>query len=92
MKALLGRVGCEMEDSRAEFEKWFSDDGRFPRAVERGADGEYKLMYVRSAWKTWVKSAEVERERCARIADEQWVNDPRRSGGEAIRAVAPAKD
>lgn len=38
---------------RSEFEANMTDDGTWPRAVERCADGEYLLMSAQIAWTTW---------------------------------------
>lgn len=46
-------------DVRTEFEHWFSDNGKFPKAVERSGDGGYKLMSACSAWKAWQAAAEA---------------------------------
>ena len=37
---------------RERFEHWFSDQGKWPQAVERSGEG-YKLMQAQSAWETW---------------------------------------
>lgn len=37
---------------RKEFEHWFSDQGKWPQAVERNGEG-YKLMGAQDAWTTW---------------------------------------
>lgn len=42
---------------RRDFEKWASDDGRFPQAVERAASGFYKLAQTESAWHVWRAAA-----------------------------------
>ena len=39
-------------DSHEQFSAWMSDNGLFPKAVERSGDN-YKLMQTRSAWQTW---------------------------------------
>lgn len=61
------------DKSRAAFEKWMSDDGISPRAVERSSDGYYKLMHTSNSWTAWsaaiaYASAE-QRERDRRLAD-----------------------
>jgi hypothetical protein len=38
---------------RAAFEKWFSEDGKFPRATERSDRGEYLLAQAASSWTAW---------------------------------------
>lgn len=37
---------------RARFERWFSDQGKWPQAVERSGEG-YRLMQAQDAWRTW---------------------------------------
>lgn len=37
---------------RERFERWFSDQGKWPQSVERSGEG-YKLMQAQSAWETW---------------------------------------
>lgn len=41
-----------MREKRENFEKWFSDDWRLPKAVFRSGDG-YKLSSAQSAWIAW---------------------------------------
>lgn len=40
------------ELAREVFERWVSDDGKFPRAVEKRG-GEYLLLATQSKWETW---------------------------------------
>lgn len=40
-------------DERAAFEAWESDNGKWPKAIERDAVGRYKLMQASSAWIVW---------------------------------------
>lgn len=37
---------------RESFEKWASDDGRWPQAIERNGD-EYKFMRTAVDWRVW---------------------------------------
>lgn len=39
-------------DERGAFEKWYSNDGLFPRSVERDGGG-YKLMQAQQSWIAW---------------------------------------
>jgi hypothetical protein len=41
------------EAVRAEFERWFSEDGAWPAAIEKDRSGEYKLAAAVSSWHTW---------------------------------------
>lgn len=40
-------------DERKAFEWWASDEGESPKAVERGANGTYKLAQTVTAWAVW---------------------------------------
>lgn len=40
------------EQMREAFERYMSDDGEFPKAVERSGDG-YRLLQSQNAWVTW---------------------------------------
>ena len=66
------RLGLEPE--RAAFEAWFSEDGRYPQAVERSGNG-YKLMSAHSAWTAWricwSVAQSAERERCANLCEQE---------------------
>ena len=37
---------------RSEFEKWESDNGKWPRSIERSGEG-YRLITVQSDWTAW---------------------------------------
>lgn len=38
---------------RPIFERWMSDNGQWPQAVEKDYKGNYKLLSAFSAWKVW---------------------------------------
>jgi len=40
-------------NDREQFERWASDEGLSPRAIEKDAQGNYKLMQVASDWRVW---------------------------------------
>jgi hypothetical protein len=40
-------------DEREAFEAWMSNNGEWPSAIERGADGGYKLMLASIQWGAW---------------------------------------
>ena len=44
-----------MEESRKQFEEWFSDKGKYPKATEK-LKGEYLLASARAAWDGWQAS------------------------------------
>lgn len=60
---------------RAQFERWFSDDGKSPKAIERDDSGNYKLGSAAWAWTAWQAAAKVERQACAEICDEVEAHD-----------------
>ena len=45
-----------MSHERRRFEHWFSDQGKWPQAVERSGDG-YRLMQANDAWRAWQAAA-----------------------------------
>lgn len=44
------------ESMREDFEDFASDQYEWPKAIEKNADGEYKLMTTYQAWITWQAS------------------------------------
>jgi hypothetical protein len=48
----------ELADARADFEHWFSDEGKWPQAVQRSGDG-YSLAQAQSSWTTWLMATAV---------------------------------
>lgn len=48
-----------IEQERATFERFMSDNGRFPEAVERNSDGSYVLMQAASSWHVWQARAAI---------------------------------
>ncbi|EPO4108682.1 hypothetical protein ACUADT_001075 [Enterobacter cloacae] len=44
-----------MDESRKQFEEWFSDQGRHPYAIEK-SNGNYILASANSAWQSWQAS------------------------------------
>lgn len=62
LRAELSRLqaaGGQGVDERAAFEKWMSDDGKWPQAVERSANGGYKLLQAANAWNVWQARAQL---------------------------------
>lgn len=45
------------DKTRAEFEFWASNEGRFPHAVERSGDG-YSLAQTQASWWVWQAAKE----------------------------------
>ena len=43
---------------RPGFEHYMSEDGKYPKAIERSRDGGYVLMQAQSAWVTWQAACE----------------------------------
>ena len=67
------------ESIRAEFEKFMSDDGKWPKAIERDGAGNYILMQSASSWRVWEEAYY----RCVRSERVQaWRRD-----AERLRAV-----
>lgn len=44
-----------MEESRKQFEAWFSNDGKYPEAVDKSG-GDYLLTSACAAWEAWQAS------------------------------------
>lgn len=42
----------ELVQARDEFERWFSDEGQWPQAVERSGE-DYRLAQAQSSWTAW---------------------------------------
>lgn len=38
---------------RQRFEHWYSEEGKWPAAVDKDARGDYMLMQTALAWKAW---------------------------------------
>ena len=86
-------------DSREAFEAWMSDDGMWPKAVERNSDGVYVLMDVASKWTAWQKATERAAKVCEDARDNIWeyhesvvkrtAQDVCENLAAAIRAAAP---
>ena len=53
IKSIAVLSEAELAKARIEFETYFSDEGKWPLAVQRSPDGSYKLMQAASAWLTW---------------------------------------
>ena len=41
------------DEDRQRFEAWASDDGTWPKAIERDATGQYKLSITAHSWTVW---------------------------------------
>lgn len=67
------KTGDGLPPLRAAFEAWMSDDGKYPKAVERDSSGAYRLMQTATNWTAWqaADAAAVarERERCALMCE-----------------------
>jgi len=42
-----------VDEVRKQFEYWMSDEGKFPKAIERSRAGDYILMVANLSWKAW---------------------------------------
>ena len=59
-----------METMREEFEKWWRANEIVP-FLEKDESGEYIFSSVRLAFRAWKSSARIEREACAKVAEDQ---------------------
>lgn len=48
------------EQEREAFDKFMSDDGKFPQAIERDASGNYMLIQAASSWHVWKARAAIQ--------------------------------
>ena len=48
------------EQERAAFEKFMSNAGKFPQAIERDEGGDYVLMHAASSWHVWQARAALQ--------------------------------
>lgn len=49
------RKSGEGETMREQFEAWASDNGQFPRAIERSGEG-YRFLPTQNKWDVWQAS------------------------------------
>ena len=42
-----------MTNDKEAFEKWFSDDGKWPSSIERDKNGNYKYAVATNQWNIW---------------------------------------
>jgi len=54
---------------RAQFERWYSNDGKWSSALERSGDG-YKYQGADHAWHVWQAAVSQEREACAKLVSD----------------------
>ncbi len=47
-------------EERAAFEKYYSEDGLWPKAIERSHSGGYRLMQAQAAWDIWQVRASLD--------------------------------
>ena len=59
------------EAMRASFEVWHSGNGNWPKSVEKDGNGNYRLAQAASAWHTFQAATAIERERAAKVCEEQ---------------------
>lgn len=50
----------DIEKEREAFEKWVTDDGKFPEAALKGKTGNYSLNTTYLHWDSWKARAELE--------------------------------
>jgi len=50
----------QLETERQLFDRYASDNGAWPQAVQRNGNGAYILMATSCDWRTWLARAELE--------------------------------
>jgi hypothetical protein len=60
------KVHPDIGQEREAFERYMSEGGKWPRAVERKPDGTYALMNAQVRWETWQAAKADERDRQAK--------------------------
>jgi hypothetical protein len=59
------------EAMREKFERWESDNGQWPRAIERDVRGQYRLIQAVNDWRVWQAAIAAERDAAkAGVTDE----------------------
>lgn len=53
MRQLTASEASNDEMERQRFDNWVSENGKYPRAVERNHDGQYILLSTSDRWDTW---------------------------------------
>ena len=56
-----------LETSRAAFEAWLTEEGEFPRASAKNADGSYKYMSAHTSWAIWQAASKATRKEIAEL-------------------------
>lgn len=76
--------------SREKFEARMSDNGKWPKAIEKDSEGNYKLMHTYSAWVTWQDAWLAGRESMRDEAlQECWYDKTPKDIADAIRKIEP---
>ena len=55
---------------RKEFEEWISPNGDWPKQIERGSDGGYKLMQTHQQWLAWQAATIACAKVCEQVSDQ----------------------
>lgn len=58
------------EPERAAFERWVTDDGKWPQAALRTVGGGYSLMIAHTQWTAWRAGSLAERERWIALCEQ----------------------
>ena len=73
---------------RAAFEKWMSDDGEWPEAISRKANGDYAVLSAASCWSAWQAAWRlVSGDMSADVQNEVAARDGYRADAAALRAA-----
>jgi len=62
------------EPEREAFERWVTDDGKWPQAALRTVGGGYSRMIAHTQWTAWRAASLAERERCAKLCEQEICN------------------
>jgi hypothetical protein len=80
------------EAMRAEFEVYMSENGAYPRAIERNSNGTYRLMQTSSAWVVWQAARAAPAIPQADERPRQWVESEEHMRGAPLRALLARDD
>lgn len=51
-----------MDEMQEQFERWYLDDGAWPKAILKDENGNYKYIGAASAWNIWRASRKAGRD------------------------------
>jgi len=47
----------QIDQTRQDFEQWYSDEGKNPETIVRSKIGEYQFMSAQASWIAWAACA-----------------------------------